>query len=346
MHGSLTISSSNRADAGQKDGNAKPVITVKPTKKNNDYLNKLTGKNAEDYQIYLKLRDDYADSPDFYFDMADWFYTHNDKKTALLVLTSIADLELENASLYRLLGYRFKEYGEYALEKFVCRKVIQWRPMEPQSYRDYALALADNGETQAALDSLYGMLTKSYSKDIGNRATGIEEAAIMEINRLLAQNANLNKSKINRHARINSHVDIRVVINWNMDNTDIDLHIKDPNDNDCYYGNTETEIGGRISADNTSGYGPEQFLLKKAVKGKYKVCVNYFGDRRVTPEGQSTVMAEVYTKYAGKTEQRRIVCLQLSKARKKHEQKDEDDAGNGNDGDDKYEYVEVAEFEF
>jgi tetratricopeptide (TPR) repeat protein len=297
--------------------------------KDNDYLNKLTGKTVEDYQIYLKLRDDYANSPTFYFDMADWFYTHNDKETALRILTSIADLKLENASLYRLLGYRFKEYGEYVLEKFVCQKVIQWRPMEPQSYRDYALALADNGETQAALDSLYSLLTRPYSENIHRRSRGIEEAVVMEINRLIAKNTNLNASKIDKRLLINIPVDIRVVINWNMNNTDIDLHVKDPNSEECFFRNRETSMGGRISADNTGGYGPEQFLLKKAIKGKYQIYVNYYNDRQFTDAGPSTIMAEIFIKYADKTEQRKVVNLQMSKAKK----------GSGSK-------VEVAEFEF
>jgi TonB family protein len=297
--------------------------------KDNDYLNKLTGKTADDYQIYLKLKDDYANSPTFYFDMAEWFYTHNDKETALRILTSIADLELENASLYRLLGYRFKEYGEYVLEKFVCQKVIQWRPMEPQSYRDYALALADNGETQAALDSLYSLLTKSYSENIHRRSRGIEEAVVTEINHLIAKNTKLNTSKIDNRLLMNTPIDIRVVVNWNMNNTDIDLHVKDPNNEECFYRNHETKIGGRISADNTGGYGPEQFLLKNALKGKYRVYVNYYNDRQFTNAGPSTIMAEIFIKYADKTERRKVVNLQMSKAKK---------------GDDSK--VEVAEFEF
>ncbi|MDR2694632.1 MAG: DUF2135 domain-containing protein [Chitinispirillales bacterium] len=320
------------ATAKLKEKNAQPVIKLKPVKKDNDYLNKLTGKTAEDYKLYIKLREDYAGSPAFYFDMAEWFHTHGDRETALRVLTSIAELELENASLYRLLGYRFKEYGEYALEKFVCKKVIQWRPMEPQSYRDYALALADNGEAQAALDSLNSLLTKTYSENIGNRSRGLEEVVITEINRLIAKNANLNISKLDKRLMLNSNVDIRVVINWNMNNTDIDLHVKDPNNEECYYGHSKTVIGGHISKDITTGYGPEQFLLKKATKGKYRVYVNYFGDRQFTPDGPSTVMAEVYIKYAGKTEQRRVICLQMSSAKKK---------GGG-----KKDMVEVAEFEF
>jgi tetratricopeptide (TPR) repeat protein len=232
------------------------------------------------------------------------------------VLTSIADLELENASLYRLLGYRFKEYGEYGLAKFVCKKVLEWRPMEPQSYRDYALALADNGDAQAARDVFRYLLLKSYSQNILDRSRGIEEVAVMEINHLIAKNPGLDISKIDTSLIIDVPVDVRVVINWNMDNTDIDLHVKDPSGQTCSFERRETKSGGRISADNTSGYGPEQFLLKNAIKGRYQIHVNYYGDRQFTNAGPSTVMAEIYIKYAGKAEQRQVVCLQMSSAKR------------------------------
>ncbi|MDR2694150.1 MAG: AgmX/PglI C-terminal domain-containing protein [Chitinispirillales bacterium] len=294
-----------------------------------DYLREMTGKTADDYKTYLNVRKDYANSPTFYFNMASWFYACGDRETAVRVLTSIADLELENAALYRLLGYRLKEFGEYALEKFVCRKVVQWRPMEPQSHRDYALALADNGEAQAALSALYGVLTKTYSANIANRSRGIAEVTVTEINRLIAKYPNLNTSKIYKRLLIDIPVDVRVVINWNMNSTDIDLHVVDPTGEECYYSHSATKIGGRISADVTNGYGPEQFLLKNAVKGKYRVYVNYYGDRQVTDAGPSTVMAEIYTKYADKTERRKVVCLQMSNAMRRRD-------GN----------VPVAEFEF
>jgi len=286
--------------------------------KSTDYLQKMTGKTTDDYQTYLSERTRYANSPTFYFNMASWFYAIGDKETAIRVLTSIADLELENAALYRLLGYRFKEFGEYALEKFVCKKVVMWRPMEPQSYRDYALALADNGEAQAALNWLYGLLTKTYSENIRNRSVGIEEVVVTEINRLIAKNPGLNTSKVYKPLKIKIPVDVRVVINWNMNSTDIDLHIVDPTGEECDFSNRKTNIGGRMSADIRDGYGPEQFLLKKAAKGKYKVYVNYYGDRQVTNAGPSTVMAEIYTKYADKTERRKVVCLQMSNARINH----------------------------
>jgi len=156
--------------------------------------------------------------------------------------------------------------------------------MEPQSYRDYALALADNGETQAALDSLYEMLKKPYSSNITARSSGIAEVAVTEINRLIAKNPGLNTSKIDKSILMNIPVDIRVVINWNKNNTDLDLHVVDPNNERCYFGNSTTRIGGRIGEDA----------------------------REFAADGPSTVMAEIYTKYADKSEQRKVVSLQLS----------------------------------
>jgi len=295
---------------------SQPEIKLSPVKQDKEYLKELTGKPEADYAIYLKLRPDYIGTPDFYFDMSDWFFHLNDSEKALRILTCIADIDLENASLYRLLGYRLKEYKMYPLEAYICQKVIQWRPFEPQSYRDYALALADNQNYQASLDSLYAALTQSYTSSINARSAGIEEVVVTEINRLIDRNKTLNTSAIDKNLIKAMPVDIRVVINWNMNNTDIDLHVKDPNGETCFYSNNRTKIGGRISSDNTQGYGPEQFMLKKAIPGKYEVFVNYYGDSQVKAEGPSTIMVEIYTSYSGKEEQRQVVCVQLSKDKK------------------------------
>jgi len=309
---------------------AQPVIRRTPIKQENEYSSKLTGKAEEDYAIYLELRPDYINTPTFYFDMADWFFRLNDKEKALRILTAVAELEIENASLLRLIGYRLKEYQEYNLETYICKKVIDWRPMEPQSYRDYALALADAGKNQEALNTLYSVLTQSYASNINSRSTGIDEVVVTELNQMIAKNTKLKTSNIDKQLIHAMPVDIRVVINWNMNSTDIDLHVKDPNGETCYYGHRETMIGGRISNDITQGYGPEQFMLKKAIKGKYEIYVKYFGDSQVKAEGPSTVMLEIYTNYSTKNQKREVVCLQMSKDAKREE--------NG--------LVKVGEFEF
>ncbi|MCH5714890.1 YfaP family protein [Niabella hibiscisoli] len=136
--------------------------------------------------------------------------------------------------------------------------------MDPQSTRDYALALIDNGRYQQALDALYSILTNSYSAEAASRDEGIEEVIVMEINMLITQyRSKLNLSKIDQRIIAHLPVDIRVVLNWNKPDTDIDLWVTDPNGEKCYYSNNRTGNGGRISNDFTDGFGPEQFLLKK-----------------------------------------------------------------------------------
>jgi Ca-activated chloride channel family protein len=268
-------------------------------------------KPADIYQTYLKYRKDYQETPQYYFDIAQLLFKNNDKKLGLRVLSSIADLDIENEELYKLLAYKLKQAEVFDKQLWITQKILEWRPFDPQSYRDYALALEDNKQYQAALDNLYKVLTQSYTQELANRDDGIEEVILMEINQLISNHKNqLDFTKINPKIVADLPVNIRVVINWNKDNTDIDLWVTDPNGERCMYSNNKTKIGGRLSNDFTSGFGPEQFLLKKAVKGKYKIETNFFGENQVSVSGPTAIMAEIFINYATGKQERKIVVFQ------------------------------------
>lgn len=272
------------------------------------------------YETYLRNRKEYEDTPQYYFDIAQLLFKNNHKKHGLKVLSSIADLELENEELYKLLAYKLKQAEVYDKELFATEKVLEWRPFDPQSYRDFALALEDNGQYQAALENLYKILTQSYTKELADRDNGIEETIIMEINQLITNHGSkLNLNNINPKIIAELPVNIRVVINWNKDDTDIDLWVTDPNNERCYYSHKETEIGGRLSDDFTGGFGPEQFLLKKAVKGKYKIQTNFYGEQQTGVAGPTAIMAEIYLHYATGKQERKIVVFQNQKENKEKE---------------------------
>ncbi|WP_231490565.1 VIT domain-containing protein [Pedobacter sp. Leaf170] len=293
---------------------SQPAIIIIPEfKSDKDYMKTLVGNPDSAYRAYLKMRPDYITTPMFYFDVANWFYQQKDSTRALTILSSIADLDLENADLYKTLAYKLKQTGNYDSEIFITEKVLQWRPMDAQSYRDYALALADAGEYQKALNNLYKVLTQSYNSQIADRDQGIEEIVIAEINNLISKHGNrLNLNGIDKRLIQPLPVDVRVVLNWNKNDTDIDLWLTDPTGERGYYANNRTKIGGRISNDFTSGYGPEQFMIKKAVKGKYKIEVNYYGDRQINISGPTTVTAEIYTHYASGKQQRKVIVLPMA----------------------------------
>lgn len=282
------------------------------------YLDRLkAARPGERYALYLQLRRDNLTTPLFYFHTANFFLAQGEKAVGLKILSNIAELEAENYELCKLLAYKLKELGESEAELSAFKEVLNWRPFEPQSYRDYGLALEDAGYYQQALDTLYYALTKNYDANINALYPGIEETLLPEINNLIVRGkGKLDISRIPKNLIAPLPVDIRVVLNWNRPSTDIDLWVTDPDNERCYYGNRATAMGGRISHDFTRGLGPEQFLLKKAVKGRYKVEVNYFGDTQVKLAGETSIMVEVYTNYGEPQQRRNIITLQMERGAK------------------------------
>ena len=53
-----------------------------------------------------------------------------------------------------------------------------------------------------------------------------------------------------------------------------------PSGEKCFYSYNRTWLGGRLSRDITQGYGPEEYLIKKAVSGTYQIKAHYYGDSR------------------------------------------------------------------
>jgi uncharacterized protein YfaP (DUF2135 family) len=72
---------------------------------------------------------------------------------------------------------------------------------------------------------------------------------------------------------------MRVVLAWDLNDTDIDLHVIDPNGEEAFYGHRATYQGGRMSKDFTGGYGPEEFILRSPKAGEYQVLVRYYGSQ-------------------------------------------------------------------
>lgn len=268
------------------------------------------------YAKYLELRPYYSTKPTYFFDVATYLLKTGDKANGLTVLTNFAELENGSYELYKMLGYKLKEAGDYEAELSAFKKVLELRPADPQSYRDCALAHVDLGNYQQALNMLYEGMTKSYSAEMNRMYYGIEEVFLIEINRLIARHKNkLDLKNIDKNLITPMPADVRVVMNWNKNNSDIDLWVTDPNGEKCFYSHKTTAIGGRMSDDFTEGFGPEQFMLKTGIKGKYKIQINYYSDRQLTIAGPTTIMAEIYLHYGTDKEEKKIVTLQMEKGK-------------------------------
>jgi len=72
-------------------------------------------------------------------------------------------------------------------------------------------------------------------------------------------------------------VKLRVVLSWDTNHTDVDLHVITPRREHAWYGQRTIPSGGSIDMDATDGYGPEIFATPNAEHGTYLIYANYYG---------------------------------------------------------------------
>lgn len=257
------------------------------------YLDRLNAaSDAELYVTYLDQRADWINSSAYYLDAADILFERKQDSLGLRVLSNLAEMDLENRAILRILGYRLLQAGKPVLAVPLFEQVRDLAPFEPQSFRDLGLAYADVAEFQKAADALYEVTTRQWD----GRFAEVGLIALTELNALIATHpGKIDSSRFDKRLLRNLPVDLRVVLNWDADNSDMDLWVTDPNGERAYYGNQLTRQGGRMSADLTSGYGPEEFMLKAAMPGKYKVEANYFGNRQQLVSGSVTLRLALTT---------------------------------------------------
>ena len=266
---------------------------------------------AKAVETYYKLKKEYGQTPSFYVDVADYFFKKGDAEQAILVVSNLAELSLEDAQLLRVLAYKLSAYKAYPEAVAISRKVVAIREEEPQSYRDLGLALAQAGEYQQAIETLYKVVERPWDQ----RFKDVQLIVMNEINNIINTQKGLRTSFIDKRLLKKEPVDIRVVLTWDTDNSDMDLWVTDPEEERCFYGHRETYLGGIISQDVTGGYGPEEFMLKKAPKGNYKIEVNYYGNRSQKQLLPVSLRITFFTHYGTPQQQKQETTVRLSNQR-------------------------------
>lgn len=78
-------------------------------------------------------------------------------------------------------------------------------------------------------------------------------------------------------ATIRKTSDITVRLDWTSNQTDLDLHVIDPNGEEIYFANPTSYSGGYLDRDDLTGPGPEHIIWENAMDGVYYVYVHFYG---------------------------------------------------------------------
>jgi len=115
------------------------------------------------------------------------------------------------------------------------------------------------------------------------RFTQVEVIALMELNMavrlmdpLLEHYAHCDKlMQLLKFQKIDLdlplEIDLRVTVQWDLDQVDLNLHVFEPGMSHCYAFNNTTRHGGVLSKDVANGLGPEEYLLRRAAPGLYRI---------------------------------------------------------------------------
>ncbi len=188
---------------------------------------------------------------------------------------SILDLYPNRAELLRAAGERLdrlRDARSLAIDAY--RRAIAERPDQATSYRLLAFALVRAEQLDAALDALMTGAQKTQVPAV---------RAVFREDRLLVEAAIVAKDPARRIALFGktppllaTRPSVRFVLTWETDANDVDLHVHDRDGNEASYSKLALPTGGRLTADLTDGYGPEQFSIIEPGAFPYRLGVHYY----------------------------------------------------------------------
>ena len=219
---------------------------------------------------------------------------------ALRALSSLVEQSPADAVLARDVAFSAMSYKLDSHAYHLLRRVGAARPWEPQTYRAMAQAAANMGNADLAIgyyeaalaghwDSRFGEFHKIAAIDYAHLLRRVDKG---DLKTQLPDLARRRLEAMNREVDL-AGADLVVMVTWNTDNSDVDLHVVEPSGEECYYGHRDTKTGGKLTQDVTQGYGPEMYVLKKAPGGTYGIRAHYYASQRNRATARTKVFAHV-----------------------------------------------------
>ena len=280
-------------------------IKLKGWSPNAPYIKELRkAKDSDLYRVYLAQKEKYQDMPAFYFDVADEFTKRKMSDKANLILTNLLEMKTDNVELLRVAAHKLQSYKQYQMAEILFKKIIDMRSEEPQGYRDLALLYEASGQNQKALEQYLFILSKKW--DSFNE---IKKEVFVDLNGLISRDKKLNTRDVNPNLIFNMPLDLRITLGWSARDKSVGLSVVDPYHQGAY--RDENNNGGKHMYSGW-GWGPESYMIKKAIEGKYNIKAhNYYSDNRQGVVLPVFAWLDVYTHFGQKNQKHERTLIRM-----------------------------------
>ncbi len=236
-----------------------------------------------------------------------------------VVLSNLVHSDPGNIKRLRMLSYYALKHNRRRDAYYLLQRLADRRPYEPQTYLAIARVLTETGQRELA--ALYYEIVVNGLWDIPYTRFGL--LARIEYLQLLQQLAH-RPGPLRDYAgsrleslrqTVQQNPDLLISIEWNTEDTDIDLHVIEPHGEEVYYSHRRSSKGGRLSADITGGFGPEIYRINKAQAGTYRIGVDYFSNNSNRASLRTAALVHVYRNVGRKnqTVERKVILLESTK---------------------------------
>lgn len=202
------------------------------------------------------------------------------KELAARAFASLVEIAPNKPELLQRAGLLLLRAQAGALSETPLRKALEVRPDRVNTYRHLALLLWQLNRPEEAAVVLEEALKQSFQGWYGNVIRVVKEE-LGYIYRAWAIAEPSRAAEIQARARsldvdLSRTDDFRATLVWETDANDVDLHVVDPNGEECYYSHKNNVSGLELYEDITQGFGPEVARGQNLPAGDYYVGVNYF----------------------------------------------------------------------
>lgn len=190
------------------------------------------------------------------------------------------------------------------------RRVIQQRPYEGSTYAAIGQCLSQLGSADMAMvfyELALGCQFQNQSDDFRkivatHYASLLRRVAANELPSSVQDFAVARAESLKRTVG-SEEWDLIVSMMWNTDQTDVDLHVREPTGEECSYRNRKTRIGGQITSDIRNGFGPEMYRIETAPEGEFDVRARLYRSHQNRTNDSNMIFLTIYRDYGRDNEQ-------------------------------------------
>lgn len=296
------------------------MIAIEPWSPDRPYLVAIDAAGPAGFErVFAEQQERHGALPAFWLDVADWAFRKGRRAEAIRLVLSALELPTRNSETLSIVAERLMRYGEVDRAIWLYERLAAAEDDRPQPRRTLALALARRAaaapreQARADLARAISLLTEVVMTPWDPAYDGIEMISLVEANRLIPLHRAAGGREVALDPRLIAllDVDLRVTIEWYTEATDVDLWVNEATGEQVIYHNPRSALGGRLSNDMTQGFGPEEYLLRRAIPGTYEVRANVFAADRLSPNGAQRVTARIIRDYGRPTEREEVVDIEL-----------------------------------